>query len=122
MEEHLYTLLSGAVSFPVAWGTLGSGTTLPRAAMYRTSGVRDMHLQGKGLMQTRVQIDCYATTYRVAEQLHDAVRTAIDGYEIGATVNGVLLDGISYVTENDAFDDDIHVFRKSADYMVRVKY
>lgn len=70
----------------------------------------------------RLQIDCYETTYAKAETLHHAVRTALDAYTIGATVATVKLDGIKYETENDTIDEDVDLYRKSADYMIRVKY
>ena len=55
MEEYLFSLVSGAVTFTVNWASLGDGTDLPRASIFRTSGVREMHLRGKGLIQTRLQ-------------------------------------------------------------------
>lgn len=101
MEEHLYTLLSGAVSFPIAWGTLGSGATLPRAAMFRTSGVRDMHLEGKGLMETRVQIDCYGATYLGAIVASRAIRDALEGYT-GGPILGAFLQATRDQPDDDA--------------------
>jgi hypothetical protein len=52
----------------------------------------------------------------------DNEANAIDAYEIGATVAGVKLDGIKYETENDTLDEDVDIFRRSADYIIRVKY
>ena len=66
MEEYLFSLVSGAVTFTVNWASLGDGTDLPRASIFRTSGVREMHLRGKGLMQTRLQVDCYGATFEQA--------------------------------------------------------
>ncbi|WP_306150643.1 hypothetical protein [Roseovarius sp. MMSF_3281] len=100
MEEHLYTLLSGAVSFPIAWGTLGSGTSTPRAVMFRTGGRRDMHLKGKGLMMGRVQIDCYGKTYLEAITASREVRAVLEGYR-GGPVLGAFLEII-----RDTKDDD----------------
>jgi hypothetical protein len=100
MEEHLYTLISGAVSFPVAWGTLGSGTSTPRAVFFRTSGVRDMHMGGKGNMQSRVQIDCYGKTYAEAIGASREIREALEGYR-GGPIQGAFLDSV-----RDQFDDD----------------
>ena len=100
MEEQIYTLLSGAVSFPIAWGTLGSGTSTPRAVMYRTSGLRDMHTQGLGLMSARVQVDCYGGTYAEAVSASREIRTTLEGYQSG-DVQGVFLESV-----RDQFDDD----------------
>ena len=100
MEEHLQTLLSGAVSFPIAWGTLGSGTNTPRAVMFRTSGVRDMTMSGPAGMQTRVQIDCYGSTFAEAITASRAIRTALEGYR-GGPIQGAFLQ-----STRDQFDDD----------------
>ena len=100
MEEELYALLSGALSFPIAWGTLGQGTTLPRAAMFRVSGVRDMHNQGTGLMQGRLQVDCYGNTFADAITASRAVGATLEGYA-GGSILGVFLDSI-----RDGFEDD----------------
>lgn len=113
MEEHLYTLLSGAVSFPIAWGTLGSDNALPRAAMYRTSGVRDMHMGGKGNMETRVQIDCYGKTYAEAIGASRDIRGALEGYQ-GGPVQGAFLQAV-----RDQFEDDAQLlFRVSLTFSV----
>lgn len=106
MEEHLYTLLSGAASFPVSWGTLGSGTDTPRAAMYRTSGLRDMHTQGLGLMEARVQIDCYGATYAEAIGASRTIRTALEGYA-GGPILGAFLEAI-----RDQFTDDAQLLHR----------
>jgi hypothetical protein len=101
MEEHLQTLLSGAVSFPVAWGTLGEGTGLPRAVMFRTSGLREMHLTGKGLMDARVQIDAYGKTYAQAIVAGRAIRDALEGYR-GGPIKGAFLLIVRDQDEDDA--------------------
>ncbi len=106
MEEHLYTLLSGAVSFPIAWGTLGSSTTLPRAAMYRTSGVRDMHMGGLGNMTTRIQIDCYGATYAEAIGASRGIRGTLEGYK-GGPIQGAFLQAV-----RDQFDDDADLLHR----------
>jgi len=74
------------------------------------------------LDRIRIQVDCYGRTRKSAVNVHLAVRTALDGYAIGSTVASVKLDGIKFETENDAFDEEVDIFRKSADYIIRVKY
>lgn len=106
MEEELYTLLNGAASFPIAWGTLGSGATLPRASIYRTSGVRDMHTTGLGTMQTRVQIDCYGATFNEAITASRTIRTALEGYS-GGVIQGAFLDSV-----RDQFTDDAQLLHR----------
>lgn len=94
MEKHLYAMLAAAVSFPVSWGTIGSGSAVPRASLYRVSGVRDMHNGGLGLMRGRIQVDCYGDTYEVAIDASADIRAALEGYR-GGPVLGAFLDSIS---------------------------
>ena len=83
MEEYIYGLLDSAVAFPVSWGTLGSGTSTPRAVMRRTSGVQDHSMSGPGTMGTRVQVDCYGATYAEALAASRSVRGVLDGHRGG---------------------------------------
>lgn len=106
MEEHLYSLLSGAVSFPVAWGTMGAGTALPRASIYRTGGARDMHLEGNGLKDTRLQIDCYGETYAQTITASRAIRDALEGYQ-GGPIQGAFLE-----STRDGFTDDAQLLQR----------
>ncbi|SDF91442.1 hypothetical protein [Alloyangia pacifica] len=106
MQEHLYALLSGAVSFTVAWGSLGSGVGLPRASIFRTSGARDMHLQGTGLMQTRVQIDCYGATVEDAHAAESEIRSVLEGYR-GGPILGIFLEAV-----RDGFEDDTQLLQR----------
>ena len=72
--------------------------------------------------EVRVQIDVWARTYGQAEDIHGIVRTALDAYPIGTLVNGIFLDGIRYDTERDDMEEETDLYRRSADYMIRVKY
>lgn len=106
MEEHLQALLVGGVSFKVAWGTLGSESSLPRAVLYRVSGVRDMRMSGKGLMQGRVQVDCYGATYAQAIGASRDVRGILEGYR-GGPVRGMFLQAV-----RDGFEGDISILQR----------
>lgn len=106
MEEHLYSLLSGAVSWTIAWGSLGDGVGLPRASMYRTSGLRDMTLEGPGLMESRVQIDCYGAVIEDAMGAAREVRATLEGYK-GGPVLGAFLEGT-----RDGFEDDAQLLQR----------
>ena len=100
MEEYLQSRLSSWVSFPVAWGTLGSGTSTPRAVMFRTSGVRSMHMGGTGNMTSRVQIDCYGASYAEAIEASRDIRAALEGLRDGP-IQGAFLQAV-----RDQFDED----------------
>jgi len=68
----------------------------------------------------RVQVDCYERTYTLMETLAEKVRLALDNTT--GTLNGVLVDGLSYESEQDTIEEDNDYFRKSIDFFVRVKY
>lgn len=106
MREHLYDLLSGSLSFTVAWGSLGQDVGLPRASIYRTSGARDMHLQGTGLMETRLQIDCYGATVEQVGAAEAEIRSVLEGYQ-GGPVQGVFLE-----STRDGFEDDAQLLQR----------
>lgn len=106
MEEALYSYLSGEVGFPVAWGSLGDGVGLPRASIYRTGGIRDMHLSGNGLMTTRVQIDCYGGTVEESHSAETDIRSALEGYR-GGDIQGVFLEAV-----RDGFDEDAQLLHR----------
>ena len=84
MDQEFYALLSGAVSFPVGRGHMGSGTSTPRAAFYATGALRDMHTQGLGLVEGRMQVDCYGKTAGEALDAEREVLTALEGYAGGS--------------------------------------
>ncbi len=106
MEEHLYSLLSNAVSFPIAWGTLGSGTSTPRAVMFRTSGVQDHSMAGAGTMTSSVQIDCYGATYAETISASRAIKNELAGYR-GGPIMGAFLTAV-----RDGFTDDAELLQR----------
>ena len=105
-------------------GGVIQGTTAPYVVVNNSINNEplDTKTRPSSLDRFRIQVDCYGRTRKQAVNVHLAVRTALDGYAIGSTVASVKLDGIKFETENDAFDEEVDIFRKSADYIIRVKY
>ncbi|MBV6637784.1 MAG: hypothetical protein KI788_17985 [Mameliella sp.] len=101
MEDHLQDLLKAALSFPVAWGNMGRGVSTPRASVYRVGGLRDMTLQGPGLMLGRLQVDCYGKTFAEADAARKEVCATLEDYA-GGPVQGVFLEAIRDGFEGDA--------------------
>jgi hypothetical protein len=59
---------------------LAQGETLPAVAYFVFSEDSETALTGKvGLAQSRVQLDCYATTRSAANELADAIVDKVDG-------------------------------------------
>lgn len=71
----------------------------------------------------RVQLDIFSDSYSEAQTIFAAARSALDGY-IG-TIDGINVSRIYIVNENDVFEPEkdgegIQIFRKSADFIIRV--
>lgn len=88
MEQALAAALLAAtgvtalVGQRVDWGVRAQGKGLPAVTLTRIGGLRDRHLTGpSGLIQSRVQIDCWATTYKAAHDLRAAVEAVVSGYD-----------------------------------------
>ncbi len=75
--------------------------------------------------EPRFQIDSWATTLKVAEQVNDAVRSALEGY-VGIWSDDASPSALQsfvqvrFITDRDFFEEDIlgGLCRKSADYFV----
>lgn len=101
------------------WNVLGQGKQGTAAVLYLVSGVPDYHMQGpSGLVESRVQIDCRASTLAAAKALSDAIEAVLSGYsgnQGGVKFNGIFKDSArsSFVkTEAEAF------YLYSADYLI----
>jgi len=79
------------------------------------------------LDDVRVQIDCWAKStaskagYDQAEELQEAVRTAIDGITPG-TYGTVEVSGIKFLNENDLLSEELEVYGRTADYQFKIKH
>lgn len=84
MEEALRARLmasSGLSGVPVNWGTHPQGLALPGIVLNVVSGAEGLTLTGPdGLTPSRVQVDCYATTYSAAKTLSRDVVASLHGY------------------------------------------
>jgi hypothetical protein len=100
--------------YPVAWGLLQDGASLPRVAIYQISGSADYAMSGPtGLREARIQVDVYGTSYGQMETAAQAVTTALSGWVSGA-VRAVFLVG----QRDEAPDADDKLFRASLDFIV----
>ncbi|MEX0302218.1 MAG: hypothetical protein AB3N24_07330 [Leisingera sp.] len=90
MEEHLQTLLAGALSCPVKWGFFKDGEQMPRVTLFRMSGGRMHTLRSKGLMRASVQIDSWGVEFADATTTSRAVRGVLEGYQGGPILSARL--------------------------------
>lgn len=95
LHEDLRAVLKTAIggTVPVDWGWNAQGITPPRVVLMIVSGDDPLAHDGPvGLIQRRVQADCFATTPKDARTLGDAVRS-LNGYR-GGNLSGVFVAGV----------------------------
>lgn len=95
LEEDLRAAVKAAVgaSVPVDWGWNAQGITPPRVTLITASGSDPVAHDGPvGLIQRRVQVDCFATTPKAARDLGTAVRS-LNGYR-GGNLAGVFVASV----------------------------
>jgi hypothetical protein len=128
MEEAFPSLLTGAsgvtdlVGTRIYWGRRSQSTSaLPAIVLTRVSGVRDYHmLDASGLVQSRVQVDCFAESYASAKSTARAVRDAVNSYS--GTVGSTVFQHVTIDSERD-YDEtesgaDRHLFVTSLDLLI----
>ena len=111
MEESLIALLlastgvSDLVSARVNWNRIAPPAGSPYVILRRISGVRYYKMSGTtGLVESRVQVDCYGSTYASAKAVARAVEAVLSGYS--GTQGATTFDGIFLIAERDLIDDD----------------
>lgn len=125
MEEALIAYLladsgvSALASTRLYWTIAPTGVAKPFATLLKVDGLRDTPMSGPtGFQQSRIQIDCYGTTFASAKGLARAVEAVLSGaYWSTATIE---FQGCFLVAERDGFEDDAStedLFRTSLDFI-----
>lgn len=111
MEEALVNFmladagLAALVSTRINWQTRPQGNALPSISLHRVSGVRDYAMEGPtGLVESRVQVDCWGETYVSALDVARAVRDLLSG--IRQTTGGIELQGVFISGERHDYEKD----------------
>jgi hypothetical protein len=113
--------IAALVGSRIAWAARPRRSELPSIALHLISAPRDYTMAGpSGLVNSRVQVDCWALTNAEADAVADAVNTALSG--LRAEVNGVQFQGAFLENETDYTDDasapDDVLARVSQDYSI----
>jgi hypothetical protein len=112
--------VTALVSTRINWSRRPQGEALPSIVLTRISGQPDVHHGGaSGLVESRVQADCWGSTYKTAKDVARAVQTAITAQ--GFTQGTIRFDVILLDSErDDTFDESgVAYFRTSLDLMIR---
>ena len=115
--------LPSLVSNRIHWVRSPQGSVSPRIVLYRIAGLRDMRMDGPtGLVSSRVQADCFGTSYGSAKAVARALEARLSGYS--GTTGGVEFQGAFLIGERDDFFDTEtpdKLFRTSLDFNIWTK-
>lgn len=108
MEEAFRSLLIGngsltaLVSNRISYGRRPQSVSeLPAVVLEKVSAPREYNMDGpSGLVETRIQADCFGETYASAKTTARAVMGAVNGYS--GTQSGVVIQRISIENERDS--------------------
>lgn len=116
------TSVSDLVGTRVYWQRLEQNATLPAVVLKELSNEAAEHLLGtSGLSTTRVQIDCYATSYPAAFALREAIRQRLHAYR--GTSQSVVIRSVAQGSRQSLFleprdGDDVGKHVATIDFLV----
>ena len=115
----IYSLLSALAGGDVFPG-IAPEETQPDFLVYRkVDTIPTDDKDGQPLYTERWQIDIISKTYAGCVSLSDSVKSALNLQS--GTIATVKIDSIRFADENDFFDGNPDFFRRSQDYIIRVK-
>jgi outer membrane receptor protein involved in Fe transport len=122
----IYALLTGSAPVTAEVGTRiypvfrPQGSALPAVVYTEISTTPSDTKSGPSDVDAvRVQIDVFSATYAQAVDIAQAVRAVLDKYM--GTAGGVVVDGVRFEHENQTVDPTEEIYRRSADYLFRIK-
>lgn len=114
------TSLIGSNPVRIYWTRAPQAVAKPYVTMQRISGNRDTHMQGvSGLVESRVQVDCYGLTYAASKGVARAVEARISG--LAFTQSGTVFQVCILDAERDGYEDDAtpdKLYRTSLDFII----
>lgn len=114
IADTLITSLAGTRVYPQK---LPQNPTLPAVIYSIISDTPNADVSGMaGLFNADIQIECYAETAQAAQDLSENVRLSLQSYR--GTHLSVGINGIYFITEYDAFDDEISNYRRISSYEI----
>lgn len=122
LGQALFAKITAAYTFTggVYPGRIPEAMSWPSCSYYIISDLpEEVKDNGAVVDQVRVQVSIFATTYAVSLAAADAVRVALVG-TTGET-NSTTIDTIRLLDETDMYEDDIKIYHRAQDYLVRIK-
>ena len=113
--------ITGLVGQRVHWGRRPQAGALPSIILFRMGGDRHYATDGPSdLVASRVQVDCWGTSYGSAKNVARAVRDRLSGMR--EVVNGVAFRGSFIDAERDFSEGpagaDVNIYRTSLDFIL----
>lgn len=102
--------ITALVGNRINWLRRPQAAVLPDIILHRIDGAPDYHLTGpSGLVESRVQVDCWADTFAGAKHIARAVEAAVSGQRF--TRGAIRFDAILILDEgDDTFDETPNVY------------
>lgn len=129
MEEAFVALLladagtTALVGNRVNWNVRPQSAALPAIVLTNVSRQDDYHSQGpSGYVQSRVQVDCYGTTFGAAVGVSRAVKARLSG--LRTVQGGTHFLGVFVDSERQSYEEGsggVWMHRVSIDFMVHHK-
>jgi len=111
MQDEFTSLLTGNAEVAaltgggkrIWWGVAGQGYDGALVVLNLISGVPDYHTEGpSGMEESRVQVDCRASTLAAAKALADAIDALLSGYS--GTVGAIRFSPILRIARRSGFE------------------
>lgn len=107
MEEQIQIALTAAITWPIALGTLGEGTSTPRGSWFVIGGEVNQTLTVRGPTVSTIQVDVYGKT--AAEAVY-AAREVVDALHLYA--GGPIIRAMLQVPPQDATPEDVGILHR----------
>ncbi|SEB40701.1 DUF3168 domain-containing protein [Terriglobus roseus] len=124
LEEGLFQLLTSDSDVASCISTryfplmLPDDAALPAVTYQRVSTVTSPTLNGfTDLVQVRLQIDTWATTYADARRAAQAIQNAIEGF-LGTLPDGTAVAAATLLSQMDTYESVARYYRVTTDYRI----
>jgi hypothetical protein len=131
IEKAIYSLLANnsaitdLVSTRIYPQVREQSDALPAVTYQIISGLRAIDMSGpNGLVESRVQINCFAATILAAAELSAVVRRALSGFQGGAAgvaIECMLLEDAGDLPAIEPENERMNVYAKTMDFFVLYK-
>ena len=116
MEQEFRSILKNTVSVAdmvgarIDFGIRPNGQSLPAIVLNTISDIQDIHMNGIGLNDGRVQVDCYGATYKDSFDLSQTVLLALNFYRGGGFL---IIEHLSTQHTRDSGSNEVSTYYRA---------